>query len=122
MKVRRWFRWIACLAVIVVALAASSSAHAQGCALCYNTAAAAKASGIRALKNGIVILLVTPLIICSGIILLGFRARNRFNGPEGWSDEPEAGEAFERLAPLEPSGAKWNEEGPLDRATAEALP
>lgn len=90
MEDRHWFRRIACLAVIVVALAAASPAHAQGCALCYNTAAAAKASGIRALKNGILILLVPPLVICSGIIVLGIRARNRFNEPEGWSHEEEA--------------------------------
>jgi hypothetical protein len=83
MKLRHWFKWIACLAVIVVALATPSLVHAQGCVMCYNTAAAAKATAIRALRSGILILLVTPLIICGGIVMLGLRARDRFNEPDG---------------------------------------
>jgi hypothetical protein len=57
----------------------SVTAWSQNCAMCYNSAAAAKASGIEALKQGILILLIPPLAMFIGIFALAFRRRNRFN-------------------------------------------
>jgi hypothetical protein len=47
--------------------------------MCYNAAAAAKASAIQALRHGILILLIPPLAMFIGIFGLAFRRRNRFN-------------------------------------------
>lgn len=93
--------WIGRVAGIAATVAASSLGHAQGCAMCYNTAAAAKASAIQALRSGILVLLIPPLAICAGIIWFGFRARNRFNEPDVQAAE-EAHELDTMLARLEP--------------------
>lgn len=61
------------------AMAASVPAFAQGCAMCYNNAAAARASGIQALKSGTLILLIPVLLLFAGIVGIAFRSRNRFN-------------------------------------------
>lgn len=52
---------------------------AQGCALCYNTAAAAKASAIQALRSGILILGIPPLLIFGAFLVYAWRSRNRVN-------------------------------------------
>lgn len=62
-----------------VALAAAPSASAQGCALCYQSAASAGARAIQALRNGIVILIIPPFLICSAITYLVYRRRNLHN-------------------------------------------
>jgi hypothetical protein len=56
-------------------LAAPHSAAAQGCAMCYTSAAAAKKAGIQALQHGILILLVPPLLMFLGIFWYTFRRR-----------------------------------------------
>jgi len=77
------------VAALVLALAHPVAAYAQGCPLCYNTAAAAKASGIQALRSGILILIIPPLLICAGILWRGIKARDMFNGPEPVMGEAE---------------------------------
>lgn len=62
-----------------VALAAAPSASAQGCALCYQSAASAGARAIQALRNGIVILIIPPFLICTAITYLVYRRRNLHN-------------------------------------------
>lgn len=62
-----------------VALVAAPSASAQGCALCYQSAASAGARAIQALRNGIVILIIPPFLICSAITYLVYRRRNLHN-------------------------------------------
>jgi ABC-type Fe3+ transport system permease subunit len=66
------------LAVLVV-LTLPSLAFGQGCALCYTQAAASGARMIRALRSGIVILIIPPLSMCLGAIALAYRKRNQFN-------------------------------------------
>jgi hypothetical protein len=66
----------------VAALAASVPAYAQGCAMCYNDAAAAKSAAIQALKTGTLILLFPVLLLFTGILLMAFRSRNRFREAE----------------------------------------
>jgi hypothetical protein len=56
-----------------------NAAAAQGCALCYQSAASAGSRAIRALQNGIVVLIVPPFFICSAITYLVYRRRNSHN-------------------------------------------
>ena len=60
-------------------LANSATLQAQGCAMCYNTAAAAKAAAIQALRSGILILLVPVALMFIGIFVMAFRSPERFN-------------------------------------------
>jgi len=69
-------------AILIVMFASSTVAWGQGCAMCYNSAAAAKASAIQALKQGILVLLFPPLAMFIGIFALAFRRRHRFNDDE----------------------------------------
>jgi len=62
-----------------IALAAAPNASAQGCALCYQSAASAGARAIQALRNGIVILIIPPFLICTAITYLVYRRRNIHN-------------------------------------------
>ena len=66
-------------ATLTIGLVVPRFASAQGCALCYQSAAAAGPRAIRALRAGIVILIVPPFIICSAISLLVYRRRNLHN-------------------------------------------
>ncbi len=49
------------------------SLHAQGCALCYTTAAAAGAAAARSLNFGILTLLVPALMLFLGVFFLLYR-------------------------------------------------
>jgi hypothetical protein len=60
-------------------LAIAHPVLAQGCALCYNTAAAAGVRGVAALRNGILILMIPPVIIFGVVCFFTLRGRNRFN-------------------------------------------
>jgi hypothetical protein len=67
-----FFAWaIACLL-------APSSLHAQGCAMCYNSASAARAGAKQALANGTLILLIPPMVFFSVIGVVVYMYRNRF--------------------------------------------
>jgi hypothetical protein len=65
--------------VLVAALMIPPLAFSQGCALCYTQAANSGARMIKALKSGIVILIIPPLSICGGAIALAYRKRNQCN-------------------------------------------
>jgi len=65
--------------VAAITLAAAPSASAQGCALCYQSAASAGARAIQALRDGIVILIIPPFFICTAITYLVYRRRNLHN-------------------------------------------
>ena len=80
----RWMRWLAALAGV---LSSSALAYAQGCAMCYTSAAAAKAGAIQALRSGILILLIPALTMFAGIFVVIYRSRDRFNGSADWSAE-----------------------------------
>ncbi len=89
------------LAVLVMMLAHPAVASAQGCAMCYTAAAAAKATAIRALRSGILILLFPPSLIFLSILGVAYRRRNSFNEPEASAEDREIREAIERLEPME---------------------
>lgn len=66
---------IVALAAVVLGVTLSSPdlAAAQGCSLCYQSAAASGSRTIHALQNGIVILIVPPFFICCAITYLALR-------------------------------------------------
>jgi len=74
----------------LVALALPRLAFAQGCALCYTQAANSGARIIQALRDGIVILIIPPVLMCLGAMVLAYRKRNQFHQadarPESGSD------------------------------------
>lgn len=78
-KIQACRAWITGLAVVTITLGCSAVAAAQSCSMCYNSAAAAKASAIQALKQGILILLIPPLAMFIGIFALAFRRREKFH-------------------------------------------
>jgi hypothetical protein len=80
----RWMRWAVALAGV---LSSSALAYAQGCAMCYTSAAAAKAGALQALRSGILILLVPALVMFAGIFVVIYRSRDRFNGEVDWTAE-----------------------------------
>ncbi len=73
-------RALAVLLGVLAIFAAPHSAAAQGCAMCYTSAAAAKKTGIQALQHGILILLVPPLLMFLGIFWVTFRRRDSLGG------------------------------------------
>ena len=72
--------------VRLVGLSASllvpSLVFAQNCALCYTQAAGAGSRMIAALKSGILVLVVPPMLICVGITWMAYKKRNQFNEDE----------------------------------------
>jgi hypothetical protein len=69
--------WAAAAAACVMALAVTASrAAAQGCAMCYQSAAAAAAPGRQALRHGIVLLLVPAVTLFFGILAFIYRRRD----------------------------------------------
>ena len=62
-----------------LALLAPALSSAQSCALCYSQAAGSGSRMIRALRNGILILAIPPVLICSGIAWMAYKKRNQFN-------------------------------------------
>lgn len=67
------------LVVLLVAIGAwltPTALYAQSCALCYQSAAASGPRFIQALRSGILILIMAPLVVCSGIAVLAYRKRN----------------------------------------------
>jgi hypothetical protein len=61
------------LATILTMLGSASGAHAQGCALCYTTAANLGASGQHALDLGILALLTPAVLIFLGVMFMLYR-------------------------------------------------
>jgi hypothetical protein len=67
---------LAAVTYAVIAGFASSQVAAQGCAMCYQTAAASAAPGREALRHGILILLVPAASLFLGILWFIYRRRN----------------------------------------------
>lgn len=76
MKIRRILR----PALITAFLLLADTVLAQGCASCYTTAAAGGTQTIHALRNGILVLLVPPALMFTGLMLILRR----------WQTTPEA--------------------------------
>jgi hypothetical protein len=52
---------------------------AQSCSLCYTQAAASTARFLQALRSGILILMIPPMLMSIGITVLTYRRRNHFH-------------------------------------------
>ena len=71
------------LAIGFLALLSPSVLFAQGCAMCYQTAAGSGAQFIQALRHGILIMFFPPILIMGAIFYAAYRKRNQFNSAEG---------------------------------------
>lgn len=91
MKRPRALKWLTGFMAAAAAMAGSVPAFAQGCAMCYNNAAAARASGIQALRSGVLILLFPVVLLFVGILVVAFRSRNRFNEADAAARAPAHG-------------------------------
>jgi len=70
-------KWtVGAIFAVVLGLAASQAA-AQGCAMCYQTAAASSAPGREALRHGILILLLPAASVFLGICGLIYHRRDQ---------------------------------------------
>jgi hypothetical protein len=85
-QVSRLIRMAGCAAAFFV----PALAYAQGCALCYTQAAGSGSRMIAALRSGILILAIPPVLICGGITWMAYKKRNQFND-DGSSDLPRPG-------------------------------
>lgn len=70
---------VAIAVAVLLALMLPALAFSQGCSLCYTQAANSGARFIRALRNGIVILIIPPLSMCIGAMVVAYRRRNQFH-------------------------------------------
>jgi hypothetical protein len=59
-------------------LAGPTLLNAQGCAMCYTSASAARAGAKEALANGVLILLVPPMLFFALIGVVVYKYRNKF--------------------------------------------
>ena len=60
-------------------IASPASLGAQGCAMCYQNAAASGPRTIHAINTGILILMFPPAVITFGIFYLAYKKRDTFN-------------------------------------------
>jgi hypothetical protein len=63
----------------LIAGASSAALYAQGCAMCYQSAAASGPRAIQALRSGVLILMLPPVLITFGITIMAYRRRNLYN-------------------------------------------
>lgn len=61
-------------------LFSTPSVLAQGCALCYNDAAASGSQGITALRHGILVLAIPPMLIFAALFAILYKRRNLAHG------------------------------------------
>ena len=76
MKGSRKMRSVRLLLLAVFVLALAPRVFAQGCALCYTTAAAAGPAAARSLDLAILVLLVPTLILFVAVLVFAFRRAN----------------------------------------------
>jgi hypothetical protein len=67
------------LGALVFSLLIPGLSFAQSCALCYTQAAGSGSRMIQALRSGILILVIPPMLICVGITWMAYKKRNQFN-------------------------------------------
>ena len=68
--------WLAALGLTVAMFFLNAAPAAAQCFICYTSAAGAGSQGIRALKIGILVLLVPTLTMLAGVLWLAYRRRN----------------------------------------------
>jgi hypothetical protein len=78
-NMRKLTKWNGRFAAGLGAALTPTLTWAQGCALCYTQAAGSGSRMIAALKSGILILVIPPMLICLGITWMAYKKRNEFN-------------------------------------------
>jgi len=78
MKVQRSWQLLLLGFLTLAVLLFPVAALAQSCALCYTQAASATQRFIAALRSGIIILIIPPMLMSIGITVLAYRKRNQF--------------------------------------------
>jgi len=63
----------------MAAMASPAALYAQSCAMCYQSAAASGPRSIHALKVGILILMIPPVLITAAVVYLAYTKRDQFN-------------------------------------------
>jgi len=81
------------LGFALLAFLSPSALFAQGCAMCYQTAASSGTQFIQALRHGILIMFFPPILIMGAIFYVAYRKRNQFNSMAGGADRETALEA-----------------------------
>jgi ABC-type dipeptide/oligopeptide/nickel transport system permease component len=76
--IRRLIQLVA-IPAFVLALGSAQSLVAQGCALCYAQAASSTHRFIQALRSGILILVIPPMVLSVMFAVMAYRRRNSFN-------------------------------------------
>jgi hypothetical protein len=71
---------------VLSSLCGPAAAFGQNCALCYTQAGGAGSRMIQALRSGILIMVIPPVLICLGLTVMAYRKRNQFN--EGLPVDP----------------------------------
>src|SRR5208283_4664979 len=76
-KLRTPIRWvlIRLIGSWLAVLGAAHNLHGQSCAMCYTTVAGGGKGVIHALQGGIIVLLIPPVLLFSGLTILLFRWR-----------------------------------------------
>ena len=96
-KLQRYMKRTLAFAAGLVALATPTVAWAQSCPLCYRAAAASKAGALQALRSGVLILMIPPVLIFGVVTLMAVRGRDRFNDAEAASGELPVDESLEAM-------------------------
>ena len=78
------------IAALALAACTPVMTMAQSCALCYTQAAGSGSRMIQALRSGILMLVIPPMLICIGITWMAYKKRNQFN-EDAPLDPPEPG-------------------------------
>lgn len=80
-------RWKRLIYVAVALLAAASGAVAQGCSMCYASAAQEDARAQQALNLGIIVLIIPPVLLFAGVMVTAFRRREESYGQDASTSE-----------------------------------
>ena len=78
MRFENWLRLTAMFAYLTLFLALPLPMFDQNCALCYTQRASSGARMIQALKSGILVLVIPPILGSTGMIFLVRRRSNQF--------------------------------------------
>jgi hypothetical protein len=83
----------------LVVLGAGHNLYGQSCAMCYTTVAGGGTHVIRALQGGIIVLLIPPVLLFSGLIILLFRWRTSAVSRTRGLGLPESMNSVDSLSP-----------------------
>lgn len=99
---RRFFElFLAAITLLAGTLISAPAVFAQGCALCYNDASATGPQAQAALRHGILILLIPPMLIFSGLFGMLYQRRNATHEASPAMQQPSSSESSEFVLHLD---------------------